>query len=101
MHSPDSSPCVLVLECCLSSLVAAVDYLLSNAFKECVICTNGEITLHQDDGNSGVQTTVLQAGEYAVNPKGVWHTADCSASCTVIFITPGRGTQHKPRETTK
>lgn len=66
--------------------------------EECVICTHGEITLHQDDGKSGVQTTVLKSGEYAVNPKGVWHTADCSAPCTVIFITPGRGTQHKPRE---
>ena len=67
--------------------------------EEVVICTKGVITLHQDDGkNAGLQTIVLREGEYAVNPKGVWHTADCNATCSAIFITPGRGTQHKPRD---
>ena len=68
--------------------------------EECVICTSGEIMLHQDKSGDGsnVQTTLLKAGEYAINGKGVWHTADCHTPCAAIFITPGKGTQHKPRD---
>jgi len=68
--------------------------------EEAVICTAGEITLLQDVGGGDgkdVMVTILKAGEYAINPKGVWHTASCSAPCSCIFITPGVGTEHKPR----
>jgi hypothetical protein len=67
--------------------------------EEAVICVAGEIFLHQDlDGDgANICTTVLQAGQYAVNPKGIWHTADVSAPCSCIFITPGQGTQNRPR----
>ena len=41
--------------------------------------------------------TTLQPGEYAINPPGVWHTADVERSATAVFITAGLGTQHKPR----
>lgn len=66
---------------------------------EVVICTGGELTLVQQSDGGGEQRVLLRAGEYAVNPKGVWHTFDvpegCSASC--IFITAGLGTRHRPR----
>jgi len=39
----------------------------------------------------------LAAGEYAINPPGVWHTADVTETATAIFITAGEGTQHRPR----
>lgn len=64
--------------------------------EECVICTVGEVTTVQDI--DGKHVTLLKAGEYVVNPKGVWHTADCRSPCTVMFIPPGRGTQNKPRD---
>lgn len=66
--------------------------------EECVICTAGTVTVIQEMEDGTQVPTVLNAGDYVVNPMGVWHTADCSAQCTVLFITPGRGTQHKPRE---
>jgi uncharacterized cupin superfamily protein len=63
---------------------------------EAVICTTGEITLVQEvDGEE--TRTVLQPGEYAINPPGVWHTAEVSEPSTAIFITAGVGTQMRPR----
>jgi quercetin dioxygenase-like cupin family protein len=63
---------------------------------EVVICTAGEITLVQEI--DGVEcTTLLRAGEYAINEPGVWHTANVEASATALFITAGVGTQHRPR----
>jgi uncharacterized cupin superfamily protein len=64
---------------------------------EVVLCTAGEITLSQEIGGK-VVTTRLRAGEYAINEPGVWHTADVERSATAVFITPGLGTQHRPRE---
>jgi quercetin dioxygenase-like cupin family protein len=63
---------------------------------ELVLVTAGECTLVQDLG--GQQRRVhLRAGEYAINPPGVWHTAETDAPVTVIFITAGLGTEHRPR----
>ena len=36
-----------------------------------------------------------QTGQFAIVPKGVWHTARTSETATVLFITPGEGTRHK------
>jgi len=63
---------------------------------EVVLCTAGEITLVQELPD-GVKKTTLRAGEYAINPRGVWHTADVAGSCTALFITAGIGTEHRQR----
>lgn len=63
---------------------------------EVVICTAGEMTLVQEiDGE--VKRTTIGPGEYAINPPGVWHTADVSETATGIFITAGLGTEQRPR----
>ena len=63
---------------------------------EVVICTEGSITLIQEIDGKQVRTT-LSSGEYAINPPGVWHTADVHGEATGVFITPGAGTQGRPR----
>jgi hypothetical protein len=63
---------------------------------EVVICTAGELTLIQE-GPDGVQKVTLRTGEYAINPRGVWHTADIAGHATALFITAGLGTEHRPR----
>ncbi len=63
---------------------------------EVVICTAGRITLVQEVDGSEVRTT-LEAGMYAINPPGVWHTADVEESATAVFITAGTGTEHRAR----
>lgn len=64
---------------------------------EIVLCIDGIITLHQEQNDGTVKTTDLHAGEYAINDPGVWHTADVDKEATVLFITAGKGTQHRPR----
>jgi len=63
---------------------------------EAVICTAGEITLIQELPD-GPRKVTLRAGEYAINPRGVWHTADVAHQATALFITAGAGTEHRPR----
>jgi quercetin dioxygenase-like cupin family protein len=63
---------------------------------EVVICTAGELTLIQELDGAHKRTT-LRPGEYAINPPGVWHTADVSGPATAVFITAGAGTQNRPR----
>ena len=63
---------------------------------EAVICTAGDITLIQELPD-GPHKTTLRAGEYAINPRGVWHTADITGHATALFITAGVGTEHRPR----
>lgn len=64
---------------------------------EVVVCTAGEITLVQEIGDEHVRVT-LRPGEFAINPPGVWHTADIAESATALFITAGEGTETRPRE---
>jgi hypothetical protein len=64
---------------------------------EVVLCTDGEITLHQEHADGSTDTVTLAAGEYAINPPGTWHTADVNTTATALFITAGQGTDHRPR----
>ena len=70
---------------------------------EVVLCTAGLITLHQEHSDGTTATVSLAAGEYAINPPGTWHTADVGSVAgpggagTVLFITAGLGTEHRPR----
>ena len=63
---------------------------------EVVVCIAGSMTLIQEIGGEHVRTT-LSPGEYAINPPGVWHTADVPGHATGFFVTPGAGTQGRPR----
>lgn len=64
---------------------------------EVVLCTAGTLILHQEQADGTVTIVRLGAGQYAINPPGVWHTADVEEPSTAVFITAGDGTQHRPR----
>ena len=64
---------------------------------EVVVCTEGEMTLVQELADGTIATVVLGAGDYAINPPGIWHTADIKGFATALFITAGHGTQGRPR----
>lgn len=65
---------------------------------EVVLCTAGQLTLHQALADGQVRTVALHAGQYVINPPGVWHTADVTNEATAVFITAGLDTQHRPRD---
>jgi mannose-6-phosphate isomerase-like protein (cupin superfamily) len=64
---------------------------------EVVLCIAGAMTLVQEGADGRHQSIELACGQYAINPAGVWHTADTSVHATAVFITAGEGTQHRPR----
>lgn len=63
---------------------------------EMIIQIEGELVLiFELDG--GEVRLPLRAGEFAVVPQGVWHTADVPGPGRAIYITPGEGTQSRDR----
>lgn len=64
---------------------------------EVVICTAGAMVLTQEFPDGRIERLSLAAGDYAINPPGVWHIADVAESATAVFITAGEGTEHRPR----
>lgn len=63
---------------------------------EVVVCLSGRLTLSQEV-EGGLRRLELGPGDAAINPPGVWHTADTNEPTTALFITAGAGTEHRPR----
>lgn len=66
------------------------------AGEELVVLLEGRMTLVQQRDGAEVRIP-MTAGQAAVNPKGVWHTADVQEPGRVLYVTPGLGTEHRPR----
>jgi uncharacterized cupin superfamily protein len=66
------------------------------AGEELVFLLEGRMTLLQDRDGTEVRIP-MTGGQAVVNPKGVWHTADVHEPGRVLYITPGLGTEHRPR----
>jgi len=65
------------------------------AGEEVVVLLSGRVDVVQDlDG--GEMVIELHPGQAMVNPPNVWHTARVHAPGRALFITPGRGTEHRP-----
>jgi hypothetical protein len=57
---------------------------------------------HACDGDDGrldgrEQRAGMGSGQAITNPAGVWHTCDVHEPGRALYITPGRGTEHRPR----
>jgi quercetin dioxygenase-like cupin family protein len=64
---------------------------------EVVVCTSGQMTLIQEFPDGTTTSVTIGAGEYVINPPGVWHTADIDGEATALFITAGLGTEQRAR----
>lgn len=64
---------------------------------EVVCCLQGQMKLHQELPDGSKRSYELGAGDYAVNPRGAWHTADTEGPVVALFITAGKDTTHRPR----
>jgi quercetin dioxygenase-like cupin family protein len=65
--------------------------------EEVVCCVQGHMTLRQQLPDGSESSIELGPGDYAINPPGVWHTADTGGPVVALFVTVGEGTTHKPR----
>jgi mannose-6-phosphate isomerase-like protein (cupin superfamily) len=69
------------------------------AGEELVVLLDGRVDLVQElDGDE--VTVALRPGEAVVNPTGVWHRSVVHEPGRVLFVTPGRGTEHRPMDAT-
>lgn len=60
----------------------------------CLLSGRTTMVLEVDGGEKLVELD--EPGAYVVVPKGTWHTARTDVKCTMLFITPGEGTEHRP-----
>ena len=66
------------------------------AGEELVVVLDGRSTLIQEREEGEVRIP-MGPGDAVVNPKGVWHTADVEQPGRALYVTSGRGTQHRAR----
>ena len=66
------------------------------AGEEVVVLLSGRVDVVQDLGDQGEHVVALRPGQAIVNPTNVWHTTRVHAPGQALFITPGRGTEHRP-----
>jgi quercetin dioxygenase-like cupin family protein len=63
---------------------------------EVVICLSGRMTVIREvDGEH--EPITLGPCEAMINGAGVWHTSDLDEPVRFMTITPGQGTEHRPR----
>ncbi|MFE3022017.1 cupin domain-containing protein [Streptomyces sp. NPDC059256] len=67
---------------------------------ELVVCLSGSVTVIRD--MAGVpERVVLGPGEATVNLAGTWHAVDMAGPASILTITAGLGTEHRPRTDTR
>jgi len=63
---------------------------------ELVVLLSGEMELVLDSPGREV-VWLRHPGETCLVPRGVWHTANVPAGASALFLTPGKGTENRPR----
>lgn len=61
---------------------------------EILFLLSGKLTLVLDE-NGAERCIELTAGNAAIVPRGVWHTARMSEPCKLLALTDGLGTEHR------
>ena len=64
---------------------------------EVVCLLSGSATFLLEKADRTEEITLNKSGTYVLVPRGTWHTATAQGPCRVLFITPGEGTQHRPK----
>lgn len=60
----------------------------------CLLSGAVDFVLEQSGTHSVIE--LRSAGSFILVPRGVWHTAKARAPSSMMFITPGEGTDHRP-----
>ena len=65
--------------------------------EEVVLLLDGDVELQLESDGEQTRVRLSEAGSYVLIPRGTWHTATVHRAGTMLFLTPGEGTQHRPR----
>jgi mannose-6-phosphate isomerase-like protein (cupin superfamily) len=68
------------------------------AGEELVMLLSGAATLVLEEDGRERAIALCNPGDYVLVPANVWHTARTSAPATMLFLTPGAGTEHRPAQ---
>ena len=60
----------------------------------CLLSGRVDLVLEQAEGEKTIQLS--KSGSYVLVPRNTWHTAKVHAPSSMLFITPGEGTQNRP-----
>ncbi len=63
---------------------------------EIVCLISGEIAFVLEGEPENTETLLSKPGDFAFVPKGAWHTARVAKPASMLFITAGEGTEHRP-----
>ena len=61
---------------------------------EVVVLLSGTVTLVVRTSEGDQSHTLFEQSDYVVVPRNTWHTAKITEPTTLLFITPGQGTEH-------
>ncbi len=62
---------------------------------EIVVLVAGSATLVLRGSGGDEDVQLAEPGAFAVVPRGTWHTARVSGPATMLFVTPGEGTENR------
>lgn len=65
---------------------------------EVVTLLAGEATMVLETAGGEQAVTLSSPGDYVIVPRDTWHTARVTGPCTLQFLTPGEGTEHRDLE---
>ena len=65
------------------------------AGEELVMLLSGEATLVLEESGQERSIEFTNPGAYVLVPRNVWHTARTAVPTTMLFLTPGAGTEHR------
>jgi mannose-6-phosphate isomerase-like protein (cupin superfamily) len=66
------------------------------AGEELVLLLSGVVDMVLESPAGEQVVRLVRPGEFVLVPAGVWHTARTATQTTMLFLTPGRGTEHRP-----
>ena len=66
------------------------------AGEELVMLLSGRATLLLEEDGEPRAVELAAPGDYVLVPKNTWHTARTAVPTTMLFLTPGAGTEHRP-----
>ena len=59
----------------------------------CLLSGDADMILESGDGEQRIRLNT--PGSFVIVPKGTWHTAKVHAPTTMLFVTPGQGTENR------
>lgn len=66
------------------------------AGEELVMLLSGSATVVLEEGGRQRTVSLREAGTFLLVPRDTWHTVRTSEPTTILLLTPGAGTQHRP-----